>query len=145
MAEPVNEVAVVCGYHAHVYYDAGSKEAAARLREAIGDRFQVTLGRQERPGSRPITTPSLSTVSAISGHRRTDCSVKPGIGSHQFNSLALEQNIIRRPILRSTDRGGFQTCQERPVTDFWGQVLGRESAGVFPQRPAQLAIPDQGV
>ncbi len=50
MAQPINEVAVVRGYHAHVYYDAGSKEAAARLREAVGDRFQVTLGRwHDRP------------------------------------------------------------------------------------------------
>ena len=38
------------GYHAHVYYDADSKPAAADLREAIGARFEVELGRwHDRP------------------------------------------------------------------------------------------------
>ncbi len=38
------------GYHAHVYYDADSKPAAAELREAIGARFAVELGRwHDRP------------------------------------------------------------------------------------------------
>ncbi len=32
------------GYHAHVYYDPGTKPAAQRLREAIGARFKVRLG-----------------------------------------------------------------------------------------------------
>jgi DOPA 4,5-dioxygenase len=32
-------------YHAHVYYDADSKPAAERLREGIGERFDVELGR----------------------------------------------------------------------------------------------------
>jgi aromatic ring-cleaving dioxygenase len=33
------------GYHAHVYYDAGSRDAAARLREALERGFNVELGR----------------------------------------------------------------------------------------------------
>lgn len=62
MAKPINEVAVVRGYHAHVYYDAGSKDAAARLHEAVGDRFQVVLGRegaydQHRTTAAPIVAP----------------------------------------------------------------------------------------
>ena len=32
-------------YHAHVYYDDASRETAARLREAIAERFEVRLGR----------------------------------------------------------------------------------------------------
>ena len=32
-------------YHAHVYYDAASREAAARLREALENRFEVEMGR----------------------------------------------------------------------------------------------------
>lgn len=32
-------------FHAHVYYDASTREAAARLREALGERFEVELGR----------------------------------------------------------------------------------------------------
>ena len=32
-------------YHAHVYYDDASRTTAARLREAIAERFEVRLGR----------------------------------------------------------------------------------------------------
>lgn len=35
----------ITGYHAHVYYDAASREAAERLRAAIGAAFDVKLGR----------------------------------------------------------------------------------------------------
>jgi aromatic ring-cleaving dioxygenase len=37
--------AKIHGYHAHVYYDSGSHETAARLREAIEQSFQVVMGR----------------------------------------------------------------------------------------------------
>src|SRR3546814_20407833 len=40
----------ISGYHAHVFYDADSKAAAAVLREAIEARFDVHLGRwPDRP------------------------------------------------------------------------------------------------
>lgn len=32
-------------FHAHVYYDAASREAAERVRQGLGDRFVVQLGR----------------------------------------------------------------------------------------------------
>ncbi len=35
----------ILGYHAHIYYTPESKAVAARLREAIGGIFAVTLGR----------------------------------------------------------------------------------------------------
>ena len=41
---------VIADYHAHVYYDAASKAAAARLRSGVEDRFDVTMGRwHDRP------------------------------------------------------------------------------------------------
>ena len=41
---------VIEDYHAHVYYDAASKETAARLRSGVEDRFDVTMGRwHDRP------------------------------------------------------------------------------------------------
>ncbi len=33
------------GYHAHIYYDDATRETAARIREALGERFEVALGR----------------------------------------------------------------------------------------------------
>ncbi len=35
----------ITGYHAHIYYDSGSRAAAAALREALAERFRVALGR----------------------------------------------------------------------------------------------------
>ena len=37
--------AKIKGYHAHIYYDQGSRETAARLREAIERSFEVVMGR----------------------------------------------------------------------------------------------------
>ncbi len=39
------ETSSISGYHAHVYYDAGSKSRAERLRAAIEERFDVEMGR----------------------------------------------------------------------------------------------------
>lgn len=35
----------ISSYHAHVYYDASTRDVAARIREQLGERFQVVLGR----------------------------------------------------------------------------------------------------
>ncbi len=42
---------VIHSYHAHVYYDAETKETAARLRESVEARFdEITMGRwHDRP------------------------------------------------------------------------------------------------
>ena len=50
MNDPSTDTTVIRGYHAHVYYDAITKEAAGRLREALDGRFRVALGRwHDRP------------------------------------------------------------------------------------------------
>lgn len=41
MARPTSDIK---GYHAHIYYDPDSKEAAARVREGLA-RFDVQVGR----------------------------------------------------------------------------------------------------
>ncbi|NQV20841.1 MAG: DOPA 4,5-dioxygenase family protein [Rhodospirillales bacterium] len=47
---PQNPNPSITGFHAHVYYDADSKERAARLRSEIEDRFTVEMGRwHDRP------------------------------------------------------------------------------------------------
>ena len=45
------------GYHAHIYFDAESRERALRIREALGERFPVRLGRvHDRPvGPHPMS------------------------------------------------------------------------------------------
>lgn len=35
----------ITGFHAHVYYDTTTREAAARVREGLDSRFAVRLGR----------------------------------------------------------------------------------------------------
>ncbi len=39
------ESRIIEGFHAHIYYTPETKPVAARLREAMGDLFTVTLGR----------------------------------------------------------------------------------------------------
>jgi len=41
----MTEIEAIVDYHAHVYYDAGSKATAASLRDALAARFEVKLGR----------------------------------------------------------------------------------------------------
>jgi aromatic ring-cleaving dioxygenase len=41
----LEDPARITAYHAHVYYDAATRPLAAQLREAIGQRFEVGLGR----------------------------------------------------------------------------------------------------
>src|SRR5438067_80133 len=45
------------GYHAHIYYNPETRQVAERLREAIGNRFSVELGRwrDEPVGPHPVS------------------------------------------------------------------------------------------
>jgi len=56
MAEGFVDPSATQGYHAHIYYDAETRPIAERLREAIGNRFAVELGRwrDEPVGPHPV-------------------------------------------------------------------------------------------
>lgn len=57
MAERFADPGRIRGYHAHVYYDPETRPIAERLREAIGNRFNVELGRwrDEPVGPHPVS------------------------------------------------------------------------------------------
>lgn len=38
-------LAEIRGFHAHVYYDPATRDAAARVRDGLAERFEVELGR----------------------------------------------------------------------------------------------------
>lgn len=40
-----DDTSEIKGFHAHVYYDPASRDIAARVREGLGARFDVQLGR----------------------------------------------------------------------------------------------------
>jgi DOPA 4,5-dioxygenase len=41
----MKDTAQITGFHAHIYFDTTSREAAARVREGLGGKFEVQLGR----------------------------------------------------------------------------------------------------
>ncbi|HCP01390.1 MAG: 4,5-dioxygenase [Alphaproteobacteria bacterium] len=57
------------GFHAHIYYDADSKVAAKALREEIGARFDVELGRwHDKPiGPHPFSSYQVSFMPTLFG------------------------------------------------------------------------------
>jgi DOPA 4,5-dioxygenase len=40
-----SEPAAIAGFHAHIYYDDGTREVAAKIRDAIEQRLDVAMGR----------------------------------------------------------------------------------------------------
>lgn len=41
----MKENSIITSFHAHVYYDPETRDIAARVREGLGARFEVLLGR----------------------------------------------------------------------------------------------------
>ncbi|MCP5153105.1 MAG: DOPA 4,5-dioxygenase family protein [Ectothiorhodospiraceae bacterium] len=58
------EVDTITGYHAHVYYLPQTRERAARVRDAIGAAFDVTLGRWHDGPVGPHPMPSYQVAFA---------------------------------------------------------------------------------
>ncbi len=56
-------------YHAHVYYDAETKETAARLRAGVEARFEITMGRwHDKPvGPHPCWSYQIAFEPALFG------------------------------------------------------------------------------
>lgn len=52
-------------FHAHVYYDSTTREAAERVRTGLGDRFQVQLGRWHDQLVGPHTKPMYQVAFAV--------------------------------------------------------------------------------
>lgn len=65
----MNETSSITGYHAHVYYDAPSKERAAQLRAAVETRFAVRMGRwHDKPvGPHPCWSYQIAFEPALFG------------------------------------------------------------------------------
>ncbi len=59
----------ITGFHAHVYYDAATKEKAARLRAALEARFEARYGRwHDRPvGPHPRWSYQIAFAPALFG------------------------------------------------------------------------------
>jgi aromatic ring-cleaving dioxygenase len=57
MAEAATQPSQVRGFHAHIYYDAGTRPIAEQLRQAIGSKFAVELRplSDEPRGPHPIS------------------------------------------------------------------------------------------
>jgi aromatic ring-cleaving dioxygenase len=57
MAQDFADSGRIEGYHAHIYYAPETREAASRVREGIGARFDTVLGRwhDEAVGPHPIS------------------------------------------------------------------------------------------
>ncbi len=41
----IKDTIKITGFHAHIYFDTANRDAAARVREELGTRFEVRLGR----------------------------------------------------------------------------------------------------
>jgi aromatic ring-cleaving dioxygenase len=41
----MKDTAQITDFHAHIYFDTSSRDAAARVREGLGGKFEVQLGR----------------------------------------------------------------------------------------------------
>jgi aromatic ring-cleaving dioxygenase len=62
MNEASAETRAIRGYHAHVYYDAGTRPLAERLRQQLVERFGVECGRSSGEAVGPHPVPQLQII-----------------------------------------------------------------------------------
>jgi len=113
------------GFHAHVYFDPATREAASRVRDGLAERFDVELGRwQDKPiGPHPKSMYQVKFSPEEFGklvpwlmlhHEGLDVLVHPltgdDVADHTENALwlgeklALKIEVLRQ--LSTTERGG---------------------------------------
>ena len=56
----INEIGVIREYHAHVYFDAGSRESATELRTRVEQQFTVRIGPLREGPAGPHLFPQYS-------------------------------------------------------------------------------------
>ncbi|HUY18579.1 MAG TPA: DOPA 4,5-dioxygenase family protein [Candidatus Binataceae bacterium] len=117
---PVDAAAKITGYHAHIYYDEGTRATAAWLREQIERNFTVTMGRwrEEPVGPHPQSMYQVAFESAefarivpwlMINRRGLVILVHPNTGDaytdHATNALWLGEKLaLRLDFLRNLDR-----------------------------------------
>ncbi len=69
MKDAMKDTGSITGWHAHVYFDAGTKSAARALCEAAAERFGVAMGRiHDNPvGPHPMGSCQLSVAPEVFG------------------------------------------------------------------------------
>jgi aromatic ring-cleaving dioxygenase len=66
MTEGFADTATIRSWHAHIYYQPGTRPQAERLRAAIGARFEVQLGRWHDAPVGPHPTSMYQVAFAVS-------------------------------------------------------------------------------
>lgn len=61
----MRELGEISSYHAHVYFDAATRDLAMRTRAALGERFVVELGRVHEQPIGPHTQAMYQVAFAI--------------------------------------------------------------------------------
>ncbi len=110
------------GYHAHIYYDPASRAQAARLRQAIGERFTARLGNwhDEPVGPHPVAMYQVAFHAAdfsrlvpwlMMNRDGLDVLIHPlsgdSVADHTHNAMWLGQVLpLRLEVLRRSPAAG---------------------------------------